>query len=79
MGLQKQVKLNRIPVFNRWLEEKRVVREPELRGKQEFKTRAYVDEGVGNSKMPEQGLVSRGLKLVCDNSELLQVCGKNRN
>ena len=38
-----------------------------------------MDEGVGNSKMPEQGLVSRGLKLVCDNSELLQVCGKNRN
>lgn len=48
--LQKQVKLNRTPVFNNWLkEEKRVVKEPELRGKQECKTRAYVDEGVGNS------------------------------
>lgn len=53
----------------------------ELRGKQECKTRAYVDEGVGNSvRMPEQGLVeAEALKLVCDNSELLQECGKNRN
>lgn len=51
MGLQKRVKLNRLPVFKSWLkEEKPVVKEqPELRGKQERKTRAYVDKGVGNS------------------------------
>lgn len=51
-------------VFNNWLkEEKRVVKKPgELRGKQECKTRAYVDEGVGNSKSRTVVFVSRGLK-----------------